>query len=60
MKEGKAVLLAPFFFAPSLTLVPHSLLLNRTETLATQVISTCKHIQRHCARSCEKSRELFP
>ena len=30
-----AVLLAPFF-ARSLTLVPRSLLLNRTETLATQ------------------------
>ena len=30
-----ALLLAPFF-ARSLTLVPHSLLLNRTETLATQ------------------------
>ena len=30
-----ALLLAPFF-AQSLTLVPHSLLLNRTETLATQ------------------------
>ena len=30
-----ALLLAPFF-APSLTLVPRSLLLNRTETLATQ------------------------
>ena len=29
-----ALLLAPFF-ARSLTLVPHSLLLNRTETLAT-------------------------
>ena len=36
-KEGPlpALLLAPFF-APSLTLVSHSLLLNRTETLATQ------------------------
>ena len=34
MKEW-ALLLAPFF-ARSLTLVPHSLLLNRTETLATQ------------------------
>ena len=32
-----ALLLAPFF-ARSLTLVPHSLLLNRTETLATQAI----------------------
>ena len=34
MKEG-ALLLAPFF-ALCLTLVPRSLLLNRTETLATQ------------------------
>ena len=36
-KEGPlpALLLAPFF-ARSLTLVAHSLLLNRTETLATQ------------------------
>ena len=32
-----ALLLAPFF-ARSLTLVPHSLLRNRTETLATQAI----------------------
>ena len=32
-----ALLLAPFF-ARSLTLVPRSLLLNRTETLATQAI----------------------
>ena len=32
---GFALLLAPFF-ARSLTLVPRSLLLNRTETLATQ------------------------
>ena len=32
-----ALLLAPFF-AQSLTLVPRSLLLNRTETLATQAI----------------------
>ena len=34
-KPLPALLLAPFF-ARSLTLVPHSLLLNRTETLATQ------------------------
>ena len=33
-----ALLLTPFF-ARSLTLVPRSLLLNRTETLATQAIS---------------------
>ena len=33
-----ALLLAPFF-ARSLTLVPCSLLLNRTETLATQAIN---------------------
>ena len=33
--EARALLLAPFF-ARSLTLVPRSLLLNRTETLATQ------------------------
>ena len=33
--ETRALLLAPFF-ARSLTLVPRSLLLNRTETLATQ------------------------
>ena len=44
MKEGgtltpnPALLLAPFF-AQSLTLVPRSLLLNCTETLATQAIS---------------------
>ena len=36
-----ALLLAPFF-ARSLTLVPRSLLLNRTETLATQA-TTCSH-----------------
>ena len=59
-ERGEGCFTCAIFFAPSLTLVPHSLLLNRTETLATQVISTCKHIQRHCARSCEKSRELFP
>ena len=34
-KPLPAHLLAPFF-ARSLTLVPHSLLLNRTKTLATQ------------------------
>ena len=34
-----ALLLTPFF-ARSLTLVPRSLLLNRTETLATQAIPT--------------------
>ena len=34
-KPLPALLLAPFF-ARSLTLVPHSLLLNRTKTLATQ------------------------
>ena len=33
-----ALLLAPFF-APSLTLVPRSLSLNRTETIATQARS---------------------
>ena len=33
--ETRALLLPPFF-ARSLTLVPRSLLLNRTETLATQ------------------------
>ena len=33
-----ALLLTPFF-AQSLTIVPRSLLLNRTETLATQAIS---------------------
>ena len=44
MKQGEtltpnpALLLAPFF-ARSLTLVPRSLLLNRTETLATKAIS---------------------
>ena len=36
-----ALLLAPFF-ARSLTLVPRSLLLNRTETLATQAIPLIK------------------
>ena len=36
--ETRALLLAPFF-ARSLTLVPRSLLLNRTETLATQAIA---------------------
>ena len=36
-----ALLLAPFF-ARSLTLVPHSLLLNRTETLATQAMTILK------------------
>ena len=36
-----ALLLAPFF-APSLTLVSRSLLLNRTETLATQAIPSIK------------------
>ena len=38
-KKLPALLLAPFF-ARSLTLVPRSLLLNRTETLATQAIPT--------------------
>ena len=39
---GFSVLVAPFF-ARSLTLVPYSLLLNRTETLATQatLLRTC-------------------
>ena len=36
-----ALLLAPFF-ARSLTLVPHSLLLNRTKTLATQAMTILK------------------
>ena len=36
-----ALLLAPFF-TRSLTLVPRSLLLNRTETLATQATTTKK------------------
>ena len=36
-----ALLLAPFF-ARSLTLVPRSLLLNRTETLATQATRNSK------------------
>ena len=36
-----ALLLTPFF-ARSLTLVPRSLLLNRTETLATQAIFRCE------------------
>ena len=36
MKEG-ALLLAPLF-SRSLTLVPRSFLLNRTETLATQAV----------------------
>ena len=36
-----ALLLAPFF-ARSLSLVPHSLLLNRTETLATQAMTILK------------------
>ena len=35
MKREPALLLAPIF-SQSLTLVPHSLPLNRTETLATQ------------------------
>ena len=34
--ETRAALLLAPFFARSLTLVPRSLLLNRTETLATQ------------------------
>ena len=38
-----ALLLAPFF-ARSLTIVPHSLLLNRTETLATQARSFMKGV----------------
>ena len=37
-----ALLLAPFF-ARSLTLVPRSLFLNRTETLATQAIFIKSH-----------------
>ena len=51
MKEGEGggegrkphplpALLIASFFARSLTLVPRSLLLNRTETLATQARST--------------------
>ena len=38
MKQEPKNLLAPFF-ARSLTLVPRSLLLNRTETLATQAMT---------------------
>ena len=38
LTPNPALLLAPFF-ARSLTLVPRSLLLNRTETLATKAIS---------------------
>ena len=42
-RTGFSVLVAPFF-ARSLTLVPCSLLLNRTETLATQatLLRTCR------------------
>ena len=39
-REPKTLLLAPFFAQSALTLVPRSLLLNRTETLATQATTS--------------------
>ena len=47
-----ALLLAPLF-SRSLTLVPRSFLLNRTETLATQAIfsSICVHVNLHILHS---------
>ena len=58
-----ALLLAPFF-ARSLTLVPRSLLLNRTETLATQAmnedtyeISSIKRVSR-CSRAKPRQRNV--
>ena len=52
-----AVLLAPFF-ARSLTLVPCSLLLNRTETLATQA-ETLLGVRRHgCIRRLSKFQQI--
>ena len=52
-----AVLLAPFF-ARSLTLVPCSLLLNRTETIATQA-ETLLGVRRHgCIRRLSKFQQI--
>ena len=58
-----ALLLTPFF-ARSLTLVPRSLLLNRTETLATQAmnedtyeISSIKRVSR-CSRAKPRQRNV--
>ena len=48
-----ALLLAPFF-ARSLTLVPRSLLLNRTETLATQAKG---YLKRSCGNRKKTPRE---
>ena len=45
-----------FFFARSLTLVPRSLLLNRTETLATQAIADRERSVALCHRVALKKR----
>ena len=52
-----AVLLAPFF-ARSLTLVPRSLLLNRTETLATQAKTLLGVRRDGCIRRLSKFQQL--
>ena len=52
-----AVLLAPFF-ARSLTLVPRSLLLNRTETLATQAETLLGVRRDGCIRRLSKFQQI--
>ena len=47
---------AIFFFARSLTLVPRSLLLNRTETLATQAIADRERSVALCHRVALKKK----
>ena len=49
-RELKSALLLAPFFARSLTLVPRSLLINRTETLATQA-----EIQLTCFFACKSN-----
>ena len=48
-ESGGALLLTPFF-AQSLTLVPRSLLLNRTETFATQASTSSTYNNVACIR----------
>ena len=52
-----AILLAPFF-ARSLTLVPSSLLLNRTETLATQAKTLLGVRRDRCIRRLSKFQQI--
>ena len=58
MKRVPALLLAPFV-ARSLTLVPRSLLLNRTETLATQATFNLKRGIESKFSSRQKTNKIF-